>query len=123
MDETKILPQLLSILDQIKLHHWATMNYATHKALDDLHGKLSGLVDSFVESFLGRFQKQPLKHFTANLKIQSETNATTVLNYLKEAHDYFTKLQTAVKASGELVNILDEMRGAIDQALYLVRLS
>ena len=123
MDESKIIPQLLCILDQIKLHHWATMSYATHKALDELHGSLSGLVDKFVESYLGHYQKQPVKKFTANFKIHSETNATTVMECLKESHDYFTKLQTVVKTSGELVNILDEMRGAVDQTFYLVRLS
>jgi DNA-binding ferritin-like protein len=123
MDETKILPQLLCILDQIKMHHWATMSYASHKALDELHGKLSGLVDTFVESYLGRYQKQPIKHFTANLKIHSETTPATVMECLKETHDYFTKLQNVVKGSGELINILEEMRGSIDQTMYLVKLT
>lgn len=68
MDESKIIPQLLCILDQIKLHHWATMSYATHKALDELHGSLSGLVDKFVESYLGHYQKQPVKNLQQILK-------------------------------------------------------
>lgn len=123
MDETKLLPQLLGILDQIKLHHWSTTSYSAHKALDGLYSSLSDKIDTFVESYIGRFQKQPIKSFAGTIKVNSDSKPTTVMKYLESVHDMFTNLQTTFKQVGELVNILDEMRQAIDQCMYLLHLS
>ena len=59
----------LYILNTIKLFHWKTTSYALHKATDDLHGKLSGLVDSFVEVMLGKTDGGRLSR-TVNLTLK-----------------------------------------------------
>ena len=43
----------LELLNTIKIYHWSTLSYPTHKATDELHGKLSDLVDSFIEIYIG----------------------------------------------------------------------
>jgi hypothetical protein len=42
----------------IKLYHWGTLSYATHKATDDLYAKLNVNIDSFVEVMIGKDGKR-----------------------------------------------------------------
>ena len=44
----------LEILLMVKLYHWKTYSYATHKATDDLYTKLNANIDSFIEVLLGK---------------------------------------------------------------------
>ena len=43
--------RFLEILNTIKIYHWSTLSYPTHKATDELHEKMSELVDSFIEKY------------------------------------------------------------------------
>ncbi len=42
------------MLNTIKLYHWKTTSYSEHKATDELHERLSGHIDTFVEVLLGK---------------------------------------------------------------------
>jgi hypothetical protein len=120
-DEQKITQYFLSLIGQIKLLHWATTSYAKHKALDDLHGTLSDKVDLFVEAFIGRFKKQPLKHFTIEMKATSDT--TKLEKYLESERDKIQGLLNAFEKQPELQNILEEIIAEFDKTLYLCNLS
>ena len=39
----------LEMLLMVKLFHWKTTSYATHKATDELYDKLNENIDSFIE--------------------------------------------------------------------------
>jgi DNA-binding ferritin-like protein len=124
--ETDIVIHFLEILNTIKLFHWKTTGYAVHKATDDLHAKLSGNIDSFVEIMLG-------KH-GGRLNLQSQ-NTLTIKDYASTAHDSFKQemeryklllqgLTGTLDASkdSDLLNIRDEMLGHVNQFLYLLTL-
>ena len=49
------------------------MSYSKHKALDSLHESLSDKIDTFIECYIGKTKKQPLKVFT--IKSSATTNA------------------------------------------------
>lgn len=121
MDEASILQFFLGMLSQIKLHHWATMSYAKHKALDSLHGSMSDKVDRFVECYMGRLKKQPLRTFQIETKASSDTK-----NIEKSFDGYRTSLTSLRKDFDkmcELQNIIDEMVADLDQASYLCKLT
>ena len=42
------------MLLMVKLFHWKTHSYATHKATDELYGKLNEDIDKFIEILLGK---------------------------------------------------------------------
>ena len=44
----QIVKTFLQFLITIKLYHWNTSSYSTHKATDDLYSKLNEGIDSFV---------------------------------------------------------------------------
>ena len=51
--EAKLLETFFEITNTIKLYHWKTNSYSVHKATDELHERLSGHIDKFVEVLLG----------------------------------------------------------------------
>jgi hypothetical protein len=97
------------------------MSFAKHKALDELHATLSEKVDLFVEAFLGRMKKQPLKKFVVETK--ATTDVATLEKYLEAERDKLTSLSTQFAKLTEFQNIIDEMKAEIDKTLYLCRLS
>lgn len=124
MDDAAIFGHFLGLLAQLKMHHWCTLSYAKHKALDDLHGALSGAVDRFVESWIGRYKKQPVIKVSVELPALEGDAGARVDRYVEAERDRVLALSAKTFAKApELQNILEDMASAMDQALYLLRLS
>lgn len=127
----------LELLNTIKIYHWSTMSYPTHKATDELHGKLSELVDSFIEIYIGHCARGGAGGAGSGagvpvFKFKSEKSACiefceckSLAEFCKVLDDNIIHLEGLTdKLNGytDLVNIRDEMVGALAQALYLLRL-
>ena len=50
----EIVTVFLQVLIMVKLFHWKTSSYATHKATDEFYEKLNSNMDSFIEILLGK---------------------------------------------------------------------
>ena len=117
--EQEIILTFLEILNTIKLFHWKTHSYATHKATDELQSKLADNVDTFVETMLGK---------NGN-RVQLTSVKSIPLNDFNEIGD-FKATMIAFKtflinlrlsqADTDLLNIRDEMLGHVNQFLYLL---
>jgi hypothetical protein len=125
----------LELLNTIKIYHWSTLSYPTHKATDELHTKLSELVDSFIEIYIGHCARGkgggdglgvPVFKFKSEKDASIEFCVCKSLDaFCKVLDDNIVHLEGLTdKLNGytDLVNIRDEMVGALAQALYLLRL-
>ncbi len=128
----------LELLNTIKIYHWSTLSYPTHKATDELHDTLSKLVDSFIEIYIGHCARGGIGVAGAGsgvpvFKFKSEKDSCISFCQCKTP-DAFCKIldENIVHLEGltdklngytDLVNIRDEMVGALAQALYLLRLN
>lgn len=122
MDESQLIGLVFGMLHQIKLFHWATTSFSKHKALDDLHATLSDKTDLLVESYIGRFKKQPLKPFTVNVSAHSDTSKME--KYIESERDKLGALCDKVFSKApELQNIIQEIMAEMDKTLYLLKLS
>lgn len=121
-EEHAILQQMMSLVGQIKLFHWATMCYAKHKALDDLYEVISDKVDLFIESYMGRMKdKQPLKKF--NVATSASTDTKKIEKYLEDEREKLLALNNKMPGYPELQNILQEMAAEMSKAIYICRMS
>jgi hypothetical protein len=120
MEESKVMEYFLGLLGQVKVFHWSTMKYGQHKALDDLHSSLSSSVDKFVEVFLGKYKKQPVKVF--KITMDAVSDMTKLDKFLETERENIRKMYSSFSKVSELQNIMDEMMGAFDQAIYLCNL-
>jgi hypothetical protein len=126
-EEKDIVIHFLEMLNTIKLFHWKTTSYSVHKATDDLHSKLSGSVDTFVETMLGKHGGR-INMALGQTLIVHDYGSTATSAFKQEMDKYKLLLQGltgALDASkdSDLLNIRDEMLGNINQFLYLLTLN
>jgi hypothetical protein len=112
-----IVPTFLHMLNTVKLYHWKTLSYATHKATDDLYGKLNDKLDDFVEVMLGKGA------------IAGGANRANYIAFKKQIDYYITFLLNLsnnttfnVPANVDLLAIRDEIVANFNQFLYLLTL-
>jgi hypothetical protein len=127
--------RFLEMLNTIKIYHWSTLSYPTHKATDELHEKLSGLVDSFIEIYIGHLSRRseggssttgvPVFKKGAGGGAVGFCECKSLEIFCRKLDEYISYMEGLTKRLDgytDLVNIRDEMVGAVAQALYLLRL-
>jgi hypothetical protein len=126
--QKKIVSTLLCMLNTVKLYHWSTSHYATHKATDQLYSDLSSKIDTFVETMFGKettaFRQKVLQMRSINLHSIHTNN-----DFRNEADQYKTFLIKLtnnktfnVQKNTDLLNMRDDILGSINQFLYLLTL-
>ena len=124
-----LIPTFLHMLNTVKLYHWKTTNYATHKATDQLHADLSLKIDSFVEILLGKPENTSTPRRNEILKVNSLQFKQYKNNddFKKQVEEYkrFLENLSIVKQpnNNDLANIRDDILGTMNQFLYLLTLS
>ena len=123
----QIVTQMLQMLMTVKLYHWNTLSFSTHKATDELYGSLNTLIDQFVEVLLG-------KHNNVSERNKHEILAvkTLHLHTYKDNGKFKHQLETYKKylislnkhfnngENSDLLNIRDEILADMNQFLYLL---
>lgn len=116
-----MVDKLLGLLNQIKIYHWQTSSYAEHKALGKAYEALDGLVDTFIESYMGSTGEKVKAGFKLTLTDYTPKSAKELMD---QAYTFMTgELDNALSGKSELLNIRDEMLGVIQQTRYLLTLS
>lgn len=115
---------LLGSLDQIKVYHWQTKCYARHKATDDLHKKLSKLVDDFVETMYGcPTLDRPMLSEDGDEDLIELSNWTDddAVEGLGSLANWFNSDEFCgpITDRPDLMHLRDEMLAAVNRALYL----
>jgi DNA-binding ferritin-like protein len=122
--EKEIIVIFLQMLNNVKLYHWKTHSFATHKATDDLYAKLNENIDSFVEVLLGKYGDRANLSNVKSIQIRdfsTQEQFKKQINYYKE---YLISLDSQrvmkMMANSDLYNIRDEMLANLNQLLYLL---
>jgi DNA-binding ferritin-like protein len=122
--EQKIILTFLELLNTVKLFHWKTQSYATHKATDELYSSLNENVDKFVEVLLGKIGNRvnllkthtiPLKDFSSTEEFIAEINRMKTFLVDLDSNDAMH-----IMSNSDLYNIRDEILGDLNQTLYLL---
>jgi len=125
--EREITIRFLEMLLMIKLYHWKTYSYATHKATDELYSKLNENMDRFIEVLLGKVGNRIDLLKTKNIRLidfgSSIKDTYKVKNEIIRFKEYLVKLNSnpfMIKMSNtDLYNIRDEILADLNQFLYL----
>ena len=125
----QMITYMLQMLMTVKLYHWNTLSFSTHKATDELYGELNTLIDQFVEVLLGKHNNvsERNKHEILTIK-------TLHLHTYKENGKFKQQLEMYKKylvglskhfSNGEntdLLNIRDEILATLNKISYLLTL-
>jgi hypothetical protein len=116
-----IVPTFLHMLNTVKLYHWKTTSFSTHKATDELYGSLNEQLDKFVEVMLGKREMggRKLLHVSmVKLGVYSNNEA-----FKKQIENYKQfLLDLDVSFGPDLLAIRDEILAEFNKFLYLLSL-
>lgn len=127
-DAGDLILRFMEMLNTIKIYHWSTLSYPTHKATDKLHEKMSELVDSFIEIYIGHLARRgnagvpEFKKGGSGIPFYECSSIEMFCKKLDGYISFMEGLTERLNGYTDLVNIRDEMVGAAAHALYLLRL-
>lgn len=122
-----LVPTFLHMLNTVKLYHWKTTSFSTHKATDELYAELNEKIDEFVEVLLGKREMggraKLLNVSLIKLSVYSNNEA-----FKKQIELYKQFLLDMNETLGLTVNtdllaIRDEILAAFNKFLYLLSLA
>lgn len=121
--EKEITIKFLEMLNTIKLYHWKTYSYATHKATDKLYKKLGESTDKFIEVLLGKGQNRINLLDTKSIKLRDMKSPEEFKSVIQEYKNYLVNLNSnkaiGLMSNTDLFNIRDEILSDLNQFLYL----
>jgi Family of unknown function (DUF5856) len=110
---------LLCMSDELRLYHWRTRSHARHKATCQALSELSGLVDSLVETFMGRYERPSYRRGFVELSVRELTDETAeeaaraYCRWLKSTFPHLVK-----EHDTDLLNLRDEVLASLHRLLY-----
>lgn len=116
-----IVKKFMELLTMIKLYHWKTHSYAQHKATDELHEKLNGNIDKFVEVLLGKSGAR-IKMLESKLNMYDLETKGELREHLLEYRQFLVDMNRTFheKKDADLLSIRDDILADINQFLYLL---
>jgi DNA-binding ferritin-like protein len=121
--QQQITVRFLELLIMVKLYHWKTHSYATHKATDELYSSLNSNIDKFIEVLLGKT--------SSRIDLNQKTIPLVDLNSQEKLIERIKECKTCLidlnkdafmnsMSNTDLFNIRDEILGNLNQFLYLL---
>jgi len=122
--QKEITVVFFEILLMIKLYHWKTHSYPTHKATDELYTKLNENMDSFIEVLLGKSGSRTDLMGHKNIRLMDLSSPESLKREVDAFKGYLVGLNDnkAMKlmSNTDLYNIRDTILGDLNQFLYLL---
>jgi len=122
--QQKITVQFLELLIMVKLYHWKTHSYATHKATDELYSSLNSNIDKFIEVLLGKTNSRIDLMNQKSISLVDLNSQERLIERIKECKRCLVDLNKDAfmdsMANTDLFNIRDEILGNLNQFLYLL---
>ena len=123
--QKQITIMFLEMLMMVKLFHWKTHSYATHKATDELYDSLNGNMDKFIEVLLGKtgsrtdlMSSKSISLYDLDSQEKLKTKIDAFKSYLVNLNN--NNVLTTTMSNSDLFNIRDEILGDLNKFLYLL---
>jgi DNA-binding ferritin-like protein len=117
-----LITKFLTLHNQLKVYHWQTESYAQHKAFNHAYKEFTDLIDTFIEEFMGKNARIMAKD---GFKVESSNISDKDPEKFIEEYISFlvTELPKQLKPEDtNLLNVRDEMLGALQRLKYLLTL-
>jgi hypothetical protein len=122
--EREVTVVFFEMLLLIKMYHWKTHSYATHKATDDLYSKFNEHMDKFIEVLLGKTGMRIDLMNKKQISLIDLNNITQLIQKINSFKGYLVNLTNhkamKIMSNTDLLNIRDEILGDMNQFLYLL---
>jgi DNA-binding ferritin-like protein len=106
---------------QAHFWHLDTKSYAEHKALDSFYTELLDLIDSLMETYLGKGKRVDFGQIRMTFNKYSHEK---MIEYFKKLARYIARAKKSMSGpnDGDISNIMDEILALINRTLYMFTL-
>jgi hypothetical protein len=122
--QREITVKFLEILLMIKLFHWKTTSFATHKATDELYASLNVNIDNFIEVLLGKSGSRIDLLSNKNIALIDLNSQEQLKSKIDSIKSYLVGLDSnkalSTMSNSDLFNIRDEILSDLNKFLYLL---
>lgn len=120
---TSLMSTFLGIQSQFKVFHWQTQSYAKHIAYGGIYDTLSDLSDEFMETYMGKYGRVALEG-EADSILLGNIGEVNIEEFLETIVEFLLSLNHKLDSNkdSDLLNLRDEMLGAINKLRYLLTL-
>jgi hypothetical protein len=122
MENSEIIKKLVEIQQQLRFLHWQTKSYAKHKAYGKLYESLDGLIDTFVETCMGKHGRPS---YSGGYTLEGQDiDELSIQEFVDESVSFLIGLTEKYdeKTDTDLLNVRDEMLGEFNKLKYLLTL-
>jgi hypothetical protein len=122
MENSEIIKKLVETQQQLRFLHWQTKSYAKHQAYGGIYSELDGLIDSFVETCMGKHGRPS---YSGGYTLEGQDiDELSIQEFVDSSVSFLIGLTEKYdgKADTDLLNIRDEMLGEFNKLKYLLTL-
>jgi hypothetical protein len=118
--DKEITITFFEMLLMVKLYHWRTHSFATHKATDNLYKSLNEHMDKFIEVLLGKTGSRMNFSDKKSIQLIDIESPTKFKQRIEAFKKYLSNIP--IKDT-DLLNIRDEILSDLNQFTYLLTFS
>ena len=122
--QKQITVLFLEMLLMVKLFHWKTHSYATHKATDELYASLNDHIDDFIEVLLGKTGSRIDLMSNKTIKLMDLNSPESLKSKIMSIKSILVGLDNnkalSTMSNSDLFTIRDEILGDLNKFLYLL---
>lgn len=120
---TSLMSTFLGIQSQFKVFHWQTQSYSKHIAYGSIYDTLGDLSDQFIEVYMGKYGRLALEG-EADSILLGNIGEINIEDFLETICEFLLSLNNKLDNTrdSDLLNLRDEMLGAINKLKYLLTL-
>ena len=122
--DKQITVYFLEMLMMVKLFHWKTHSFATHKATDELYDSLNEHIDHFIEVLLGKTGSRINLTQKRSISLVDLNSQASLKARIEQFKKYLVSLNTnravASMSDTDLMNMRDEILGERNKILYFL---
>ena len=119
--DKQITVYFIEMLMMVKLFHWKTHSFATHKATDELYDSLNGNIDNFIEVLLGKSGTRIDLTEKKTITLVDLNSSASLKIRIEQFKKYLIGLNNITSMNDtDLMNIRDEILGDLNKFLYLL---
>ena len=119
----EIILKLVQIQTQFKFLHWQTSSYSKHKAYGKIYDTWGDLIDTFVESMMGKYGRP---QFESEFSIMfQDISYISIQKFMDGITEFLVAITDELdsKYDTDLLNLKDEMLSEINKLKYLLTLN
>jgi len=119
----ELVINFVGMQQQFRMLHWQTKSYAKHNAYGGIYESLDGLIDEFIETYMGKYGRVTFENGEGTITLKN-TESLDLNLFIKENISWLKGLTQKLNPENDsdLLNIRDEVMGSLNKLRYLLTL-